>query len=85
MRMMIFTFLNGHTNEDGEDEDGESELNIGKKLDFDIIEQKVDLTYLTHLYLKVDCNEHRDNFCNCYETFSRNLKNFRNATMGCQI
>lgn len=78
----LHLFLNGHTNEDGEDEDGESELNIRKKLDFDIIEQKVDLTYLTHLYLKVDCNEHRDNFCNCYETFFKKFEEFSQRNNG---
>ena len=51
-------------------------------MDFEIINQTIDLTYLSHLYLKVDCNEHRDNLCNCYEIFFDKFSQFSNQNNG---
>ncbi|RCK59224.1 hypothetical protein Cantr_07673 [Candida viswanathii] len=76
----LHLFMSGHSSDDSSDD--ESVLNMGRKLDFGIIEQKVDLTYLTHLYLKVDCNEHRDNMCNCYETFFKQFEDFAQKNDG---
>ncbi|KAL6454432.1 hypothetical protein SBY92_003897 [Candida maltosa Xu316] len=62
--------------DDDEELEQDPQTNIDGKLNFDIIESKIDLTYLTHLYLKVDCNEHRDNMCNCYEIFFKKFADF---------
>ena len=68
-----------------EQEQEEQQSDNSTKLDFEIINQTIDLTYLSHLYLKVDCNEHRDNLCNCYEIFSINFPNFLIKIMDYQI
>ena len=73
-------YFDGGVNNNDDDED--SEVNMRKELDFDIIEQKVDLTYLSHLYLKVDCNKHRDNLCNCYDTFFKKFEAFAQKNNG---
>ncbi|RLV95494.1 hypothetical protein JA1_000985 [Spathaspora sp. JA1] len=67
--------------DDGEEEEINEDLDaklqeIDKKLSFKIIESKIDLRYLSHLYLKVDCNEHRHNLCNCYERFFNDFADF---------
>lgn len=47
-----------------------------KRLDFPTMEAKIDLCYLTHLYLKVDCVEHRISSCNCFGAFFTGLERF---------
>lgn len=42
---------------------------MNKKLLFKVISDKIDLTYLTHLYLKIDCVEHRVSQCKCFPEF----------------
>ncbi|EGW34189.1 uncharacterized protein SPAPADRAFT_148709 [Spathaspora passalidarum NRRL Y-27907] len=73
--------------EEGEDEEISEDLDaklqeIDKKLSFTAIESKIDLKYLSHLYLKVDCNEHRHNMCNCYESFFNDFAKFSLANDG---
>lgn len=49
---------------------------LDKRLDFKVISDKIDLTYLTHLYLKIDCNVHRNNNCSCFPDFFKNLASY---------
>lgn len=49
---------------------------IDKKLEFDIIEEKIELKKLNHIYLKIDCFEHRINNCNCFEKFFKKFNHF---------
>ena len=44
-----------------------------KSLQFKVISDKIDLTYLTHLYLKIDCVERRNYNCNCFSKFFKDL------------
>ena len=46
---------------------------IDKRLLFKALSDKVDLTYLTHLYLKVDCIGHRYSRCDCFPNFFKDL------------
>lgn len=49
---------------------------LDKKLDFKVIESTINLPNLKNLYLKIDCNEHRNNNCNCFPNFFRDMKKF---------
>lgn len=55
---------------------------IDKNLDFMTISAKIDLNYLSQLFLKIDCfidsrNEsHGDNGCNCFPKFFQDLTNY---------
>lgn len=49
---------------------------VEKKLLFKVISDKIDLSYLTHLYLKIDCIEHRDFDCNCFPKFFNDLSDY---------
>ncbi|EGV61367.1 hypothetical protein CANTEDRAFT_98619 [Yamadazyma tenuis ATCC 10573] len=42
---------------------------IDKRLRFDILDSKINVASLTTLHLKIDCNEHRYNSCNCFSQF----------------
>jgi hypothetical protein len=53
-----------------------------KKLDFTILEQKFDLSYLSHLYLRVDCMEHKLSTCKCFEKFFNNFTEYSKAHGG---
>lgn len=44
-----------------------------KSLQFKVVSDKIDLTYLTHLYLKIDCVERRNYNCNCFSKFFKDL------------
>lgn len=46
------------------------------QLDFKIIDDKVDLKCLSNLYLKIDCNEHRNNTCHCFPNFFKDLTTY---------
>lgn len=72
------TFLTPEQEQDEQQQQSDNST----KLDFEIINQTIDLTYLSHLYLKVDCNEHRDNLCNCYEIFFDKFSQFSNQNNG---
>ncbi|CAI5755668.1 unnamed protein product [Candida verbasci] len=52
------------------------------KLDFESINSKIDINYLSHLYLKVDCNEHRDSLCNCFEKFFNDFSEYSRLNNG---
>lgn len=47
--------------------------NMEKSLQFNAISSKIDLTYLTHLYLKIDCIERRSYNCDCFSKFFKDL------------
>ncbi|CAX40042.1 conserved hypothetical protein [Candida dubliniensis CD36] len=86
LKLKGLTIFHRHKNDSivttiGEKEEEEEEDDI-TKLDFEIINQTIDLTYLSHLYLKIDCNEHRDNLCNCYEIFFQKFSKFSNNNNG---
>lgn len=49
---------------------------LDKRLDFKRINDKVNIAHLSHLYLKVDCNEHRNNNCNCFSQFFNDLTKY---------
>ncbi|CUM54608.1 uncharacterized protein AC631_04014 [Debaryomyces fabryi] len=46
---------------------------LDKSLLFKVISDKINLTYLTHLYLKIDCIERRNYNCNCFSKFFKDL------------
>lgn len=49
---------------------------VDRRLDFHTIEEKVQVTNLVSLHLKVDCNEHRLNNCDCFSDFYQDLALF---------
>lgn len=49
---------------------------IDKRLNFDVLEAKIDIANLNLLYLKLDCYEHRSNHCNCFQKFFKDLTQF---------
>lgn len=49
---------------------------LDKKLDFKKIDDKINIANLSSLYLKVDCNEHRNNNCNCFSQFFNDLTKY---------
>lgn len=55
---------------------------ISKKLDFSVIDEKVEVANLTHLYLKVECIEQRHSQCNCFETFFKDLTKYSESHGG---
>lgn len=55
---------------------------MNKKLNFDLLHEKIDLKFLTHLYLKIDCNEHRNNNCHCFPNFFKKLSQFATENDG---
>ncbi|KAK6459070.1 uncharacterized protein RJT20DRAFT_11665 [Scheffersomyces xylosifermentans] len=74
----LFNDYSSNNMRSGEDGDHFNQYmnQISKKLDFFSIHEKIDIMNLTHLYLKVDCNEHRHNHCNCFESFFKNFTEF---------
>lgn len=74
----IFTRAN-HTGPGSETEYIQS---LDKRLRFNTLESKIDLTYLSNLYLKIDCNEHRNNNCQCFPTFFKDLTTYSEAHEG---
>lgn len=67
----LFNNLNVNVNKD--DELYRYIKSLDKRLNFETINSKIDLTYLNLLYLKIDCCEHRINNCNCFQDFFKNL------------
>lgn len=55
---------------------------LDKRLDFNAIGEKIDLRYLTHLYLKIDCAEHRNSNCNCFGNFFKDLATYSKENKG---
>ena len=49
---------------------------LEKRLSFQVIESKVDIMHLSHLYLKIDCIEHRNHDCNCFDQFYRDFSEY---------
>lgn len=47
-----------------------------KTLCFDVIDSKIDLTFLSRLFIKVDCVEHRNRSCDCFPQFFNNFTSF---------
>lgn len=47
-----------------------------KTLRFDVIDSKIDLTRLSHLFLKVDCVEHRNRSCDCFPQFFNDFASY---------
>ncbi|KAK6205078.1 uncharacterized protein RJT21DRAFT_111615 [Scheffersomyces amazonensis] len=55
---------------------------IDKRLSFKVIHEKVDILYLSHLFLKIDCVEHRLNDCKCFEIFFEDFAKFSSENDG---
>lgn len=55
---------------------------LEKRLFFLVIESKIDIMHLTHLYLKIDCIEHRNHDCTCFDQFYRDFSVYLNQHGG---
>lgn len=55
---------------------------MNKRLEFSVLEEKVNLVNLSNLYLKIDCNEHRLNQCDCLPKFLTEFTKFSEAHGG---